>query len=121
MVKLGASPEASSIMPGVIGYDLGTVSKSMETPVSGSTVESPQAVQKQDIIINIKAHSSGNMLTVIVTNPFNLETTSPNKGTGFGLSSVQRRLYLVFAQHELLKTHTEENIFITTINIPQQP
>ena len=73
-----------------------------------------------DITIHIAASSTKDMLIITVANPFDKETTAPNKGTGFGLSSVQRRLYLVFAQQNLLKTHTEDNIFITTISIPQQ-
>jgi LytS/YehU family sensor histidine kinase len=55
-----------------------------------------------------------------VKNPFDPETASPKKGTGFGLSSVQRRLYLLFARNDLLQTETQAQLFITTIKIPQQ-
>lgn len=71
------------------------------------------------ITISIEAKKEGNNLVVVVKNPFDPETSSPKKGTGFGLSSVQRRLYLLFARNDLLQTETKEKIFITTIKIPQ--
>jgi sensor histidine kinase YesM len=72
-----------------------------------------------DIIISIETELRDHNLIITVKNPFDLETNLPNQGTGFGLSSVQRRLYLLFARNDLLKTETNENIFITTIKIPQ--
>ena len=72
-----------------------------------------------EIIISIEARKENNNLTIQVKNPFDPETASPKKGTGFGLSSVQRRLYLLFARNDLLQTETKEQLFITTIKIPQ--
>ena len=54
-----------------------------------------------------------------VSNPFDPETSSPKQGTGFGLKSVQRRLYLLFARNDLLVTEAKENIFTTMVKIPQ--
>lgn len=73
-----------------------------------------------DITILVEAKKNDNNLLVQVTNPFDPQTSLPRSGTGFGLSSVQRRLYLLFARNDLLKTETKENLFITTIKIPQQ-
>lgn len=73
-----------------------------------------------DTVISIKTSTEQNNLVVEVQNPFDPETSSPRQGTGFGLKSVQRRLYLLFARHDLLKTEAKENIYITTIKIPQQ-
>ncbi|MCC6308261.1 MAG: sensor histidine kinase, partial [Chitinophagaceae bacterium] len=39
--------------------------------------------------------------------------------TGFGLKSVQRRLYLLFARNDLLQTVGKENTFTTMVKIPQ--
>ncbi len=72
-----------------------------------------------DITIRIAAKSINNYLEVTVENPFDPETSSPKKGTGFGLSSVQRRLYLLFARNDLLQTKAENNLFVTTVKIPQ--
>jgi hypothetical protein len=78
-----------------------------------------------EIEIGLKAMKEENNLVITVTNPFDPETSAP-KGTGFGLQSVQRRLYLLFARNDLLKTEAlpadkagKENIFTTTIKIPQ--
>ncbi len=71
------------------------------------------------ITISIKAIQADGYLALEVRNPFDAETSSPKKGTGFGLSSVQRRLYLLFARTDLLQTTTEKNLFITTVKIPQ--
>jgi two-component system LytT family sensor kinase len=57
-------------------------------------------------------------LQVIVQNPFDPETSSPRQGTGFGLNSVQRRLYLLFARNDLLTTTAEGHLFTTIIKIP---
>lgn len=69
--------------------------------------------------ITITAKAVNNELKVVVENPFDAETSPAKKGTGFGLSSVQRRLFLLFGRNELLQTETKENIFITTVMIPQ--
>lgn len=73
-----------------------------------------------DITISIDAKKEDGSLVLQVQNPFDPETSSPKKGTGFGLSSVQRRLYLLFARNDLLKTEINEQLFTTTIKIPQQ-
>lgn len=71
------------------------------------------------INISMEAKKEDGHLMVQVKNPFDAETSSPQKGTGFGLSSVQRRLYLLFARNDLLQTEIQEHLFITTIKIPQ--
>ena len=72
-----------------------------------------------EIEIVISAKSEGTELILSVSNPFDSETSTPSKGTGFGLSSVSRRLYLLFARRDLLQTITKENTFTTIIKIPQ--
>lgn len=71
-----------------------------------------------EVVISINAKDVNGLLEVTVKNPYDEETLQP-AGTGFGLTSIQRRLYLLFARHDLLKTTRENNLFITTINIPQ--
>ena len=73
----------------------------------------------EEVTISITAAQENNYLVVSIQNPFDPETSSPKQGTGFGLSSVQRRLYLMFARHDLLNTQHTENQFTTIIKIPQ--
>ena len=71
------------------------------------------------ITISIDAKKEYNYLHVTVQNPFDEQTSRPGQGTGFGLSSVQRRLYLLYGRNDLLTTSAINNIFTTTIKIPQ--
>ena len=69
--------------------------------------------------IRLYAVKEEDNLVIKVLNPFDPETSSPKQGTGFGLKSVQRRLYLLFARTNLLTTEAKENIFTTIVKIPQ--
>lgn len=70
--------------------------------------------------IGIAASVEENILSIKVTNPFDPETSTPLQGTGFGLQSVRRRLYLLFARNDLLHTEAKENLFTTIVKIPQE-
>jgi LytS/YehU family sensor histidine kinase len=72
-----------------------------------------------ETVIRIETSVRDNELIIRVSNPFDPETSSPRQGTGFGLKSVQRRLYLLFARNDLLTTEAKDNIFTTTVRIPQ--
>lgn len=72
-----------------------------------------------EITISLLAWNENTDLKLQVKNPFDKETSTPKKGTGFGLSSVQRRLFLLFGKNNLLQTSFEDDHFITTITIPQ--
>jgi sensor histidine kinase YesM len=72
-----------------------------------------------EVFITLKALQENNYLKIVVQNPFDPETSQPLKGTGFGLSSIQRRLFLLFARQDLLTTQKNGEYFITTILIPQ--
>jgi two-component system LytT family sensor kinase len=71
------------------------------------------------VTINISVFAENDLLKVIVQNPFDPETASPRHGTGFGLNSVKRRLYLLFARTDLVETSSKDHVFTTIINIPK--
>ena len=71
------------------------------------------------VSIRIQATCADHMLSIEVQNPFDPQTTRPRQGAGFGLSSNQRRLYLLFARNDLFETRTEGERFTATIRIPQ--
>ncbi len=73
----------------------------------------------EDVTIKIETECKEGFLQVIVSNPFDPSSTGSRKGTGFGLTAVQRRLYLLFGRQDLLLVHPEGNNYITTIKIPQ--
>lgn len=72
-----------------------------------------------ETIITIEGKSDDGYLVIRVQNPFDPSTSVPRQGTGFGLSSLQRRLYLLFARQDLLTTEQQANTFTTQIKIPQ--
>ena len=72
-----------------------------------------------DTVIRLYAAKEENDLVIRVLNPFDPETSSPKLGIGFGLKSIQRRLYLLFARTDLLMTDAKQNIFTTIVKIPQ--
>lgn len=72
-----------------------------------------------DTAIRINVTAENDYLKVTVENPFDPTSAPPSRGTGFGLSSIQRRLYLLYARNDLLSTAQKDNIFVTTIKIPQ--
>ena len=71
------------------------------------------------IVIRIETGSEEGLLVVKVQNPYDPATARPTSGTGFGLSSVQRRLYLLYGRNDLLTTSHLNGIFTTTLKIPQ--
>ena len=73
----------------------------------------------EDVTICISVSCENEMLKVTVQNPFDPETANPRHGTGFGLNSVKRRLYLLFARTDLVETSSIDHVFTTTINIPK--
>lgn len=74
-----------------------------------------------DVVIKIKAIKQNEDLLISISNPFDVETTQPAAGIGFGLQSIRRRLDLLFARQDLLQTQQHDNIFTTTILIPSLP
>lgn len=72
-----------------------------------------------ETLITIHCSWKGGELIIVVQNPHDPQTSLPVKGTGFGLSSIKRRLYLLFARNDLLTTVSGDTIFQTVIRIPQ--
>ena len=113
------------------GYRLSTVIDSEESsremrlpamliqPIVENAIKFGLYDTTQDVAIKIMTRAKNQALEISVQNPFDPETASPNKGTGFGLNSIKRRLYLLFARNDLLETKTENNIFNTIVTIPQ--
>jgi sensor histidine kinase YesM len=74
----------------------------------------------ETVTITVRAACVNNHLIIIIQNPFDPGTAKPRQGTGFGLSGVQRRLFLLFGRNDLLETKSEQELFTTTLKIPQK-
>ena len=71
-----------------------------------------------DVMIEINFQKNDVMIQVQIKNPYDEETFESLKGTGFGLSSIKKQLYLLYGRTDLLTTERIKNIFISTIYIP---
>jgi len=72
-----------------------------------------------DVLIKVEVSFVDHLLWIQITNPIESDQFENTKGTGFGLSSVQRRLFLIFGRTDLLTTETSATSFISTLKIPQ--
>lgn len=72
-----------------------------------------------EITISVKSFLDADLLKIEIRNPFDSETLTAQQGTGFGLSSVQRRLFLLYTRNDLLLTEMKDHQFIATLKIPQ--
>ncbi len=72
-----------------------------------------------NVLIHIEAASTTNELHISVSNPFLEDEQQVSAGTGFGLSSIQRRLFLLCGRHDLVSTAQQDSIFTVKIIIPQ--
>ncbi|NGF56645.1 GHKL domain-containing protein [Parapedobacter sp. SGR-10] len=72
-----------------------------------------------DVCIETHIHLEQQMLTISISNPYDKDQYTSTKGTGFGLSSVQRRLFLIYGRTDLLSVQKTESKFIASIKIPQ--
>jgi len=69
------------------------------------------------VTILLRARVTDKHLVVAVMNPYDADMQMP-QGTGFGLNSVKRRLYLLFARNDLVEVNKEKNSFVVVIRIP---
>lgn len=70
--------------------------------------------------ILIAAKNNNGMLEVTIKNPYDEATSVSFNGTGFGLASIKRRLFLLYGRQDLLQIKKEAAQFITIVSIPQK-
>lgn len=69
------------------------------------------------ISIEVNSRIINNELVISISNPFDSDML-PDTGSGFGLNGLKRRLYLLYARNDLIKTTTLENEFLVNLTIP---
>jgi len=73
-----------------------------------------------EVEILLTATAKKGMLEISVQNPYDETTAMPLKGTGFGLESIRRRLFLLYGRNDLLKINKSPEKFTVALHIPQQ-
>ena len=71
------------------------------------------------IELKIKIELDASFLVIQIVNPYDQSSSNIRKGTGFGLSSVARRLNLIYFRNDLLQIKDENGLFQVTLRIPQ--
>lgn len=71
-----------------------------------------------DVTIGLRARMIDHYLVTAVTNPYEPDMQMP-EGTGFGLKSIRRRLYLLFGRDDLMEINQAQQFFIVIFRIPQ--
>ncbi|MCH2223987.1 MAG: histidine kinase [Crocinitomicaceae bacterium] len=72
-----------------------------------------------DIQIKVTINKTPDNLFIVISNPFDLDSSQESGGTGYGLQSIRKKLLLIYKQSNLLSTRQENNIFITELTIPK--
>ncbi len=72
-----------------------------------------------DTVIELHASVINGQLVLSVINPFDKDSKPEGNGTGFGLNSIKRRLYLLFGRNDLLETEIQGDKFIASVTVPQ--
>lgn len=71
-----------------------------------------------EVVIELSVHKQNDSLNISISNPYDQDSVNSRQGTGFGLSSIQRRLYLVFGRNDLLQTQSTNERFTAILKIP---
>lgn len=74
----------------------------------------------EDVTIQLAAVLENNNLIVTIENPFDPDSVEEKKGTGFGLRSVRKKLFILYRCDGLVQTKSENNLFRVQLTIPQE-
>lgn len=72
-----------------------------------------------EVTIRVRSRVVEQYLVIAVMNPYEADMQT-NKGTGFGLKSIRRRLFLLYGRDDLMEINQEENSFVVVFRIPQR-
>lgn len=71
--------------------------------------------------VHIRIHGAkvDGKLRVQVSNPYDPTLSGQTSGTGFGLSSVEKKMFILYKQSNLLRIDKDNSIFTVTLTVPQ--
>lgn len=69
--------------------------------------------------IRLRGFLEDQKLKIEVSNPFDESLSGDVSGTGFGLPSIEKKMFILYKQSNLLQVHKENSIFTVTLTVPQ--
>lgn len=73
----------------------------------------------EKVKIEIEARIEESHLYFKITNPFDEDAVEEKKGTGFGLRSIRKKLFILYRRDDLIQTNMDNGIFTVEMRIPQ--
>lgn len=71
-----------------------------------------------EVEISISIKFIQDKIDVVVKNPFDQDAQRASSGTGYGLTSIRKKIYLIYGQQQQLNTSSDEGQFTTHLTIP---
>lgn len=68
--------------------------------------------------ITVQIEKTIEVIHVRIQNPFDEDAQRASAGTGYGLTSIRKKLFLLFGQQQLLETHAANGQFTTHLTLP---
>lgn len=87
-------------------------------PIVENAIKHGLYQKTEEVAIEINVKNKGQVVSFEVLNPYDPQAKEQRSSTGFGLSSLKRRLYLLYGRQDLLLTSAQEGIFKVEILIP---
>ncbi len=73
----------------------------------------------EKVKIDVQASVQESHLYFKITNPFDEDAVEEKKGTGFGLRSIRKKLFILYRRDDLIHTDMDNGIFTVEMRIPQ--
>ena len=73
----------------------------------------------EKVKIEVQASVQESHLYFKITNPFDEDAVEEKKGTGFGLRSIRKKLFILYRRDDLIHTDMDNGIFTVEMRIPQ--
>lgn len=70
------------------------------------------------VTIQLSLKADEQFTYIQISNPFDPEAVQESKGAGFGLSSLKRRMFLLYGSHAEVSTQTHDHQFVAELKIP---
>ncbi len=86
-------------------------------PLVENAVKHGLLADTSEVNIEMKSERRDHYLWIYLSNPIDQEEKT-KKGTGFGLSSIRKKLYLLYAENSLLSVRADNGRFETILKIP---